>query len=527
MTVSVCQIDMWWFVVTVLVVLLTALILHAWRKQHYWQRRGVPVLPYLPLVGHSMYNMNVLKPRHLWRDEEYLKSRGERYVGLYDYLTPSLSIQDPQLIVSICIKDFDHFVDRRNMDLTGTDSEVMNDILTNATGNHWKHIRNQLTPTFTSGKMKDMFHLVQEQSTTLMSSLRQRRDANFLVDVKESFNSFTMDVIACCAFGLETNTLRGENKEFIEKAANLSKLTFKAMVKFFSFLLFPKLVKFLRISLASPSLIYMEKVVRDTMAARTNGVRRGDFLDLLLDARESTKEHEGEVDPNGMKKGGLKDSTIVAQCILFILAGYDTTANTLCFAAALLARNPQCQARLRAEVAARIEGNEGGKLTYQDVMECKYLDAVLSETLRMYPPAHLLERKCTKDYSVPDSDVKITQGMFVTVPVYSLHRDERYFPDPDTFLPDRFMPATKNDIPSGVYLPFGAGPRMCIAERFARMEARLALADLIMNFDLSVEPGSEELKVAKSFGILRPDPASLNLILRDAASSAAGATGAA
>jgi cytochrome P450 len=260
---------------------------------------------------------------------------------------------------------------------------------------------------------------------------------------------------------------------------------------------------------------YLERIARDAIQAREQGIHRGDFLDLLLEARESSEGSERGGDQRSTKKVALKDSTIVAQSILFLLAGFDTTATTLSFVAALLARNPACQRALRDELRDKVKDNENGKLSYQDIMECKYLDAVLSETLRLFPPAHVIERKCTKDYPIPDSCVTVKKDMYVSFPVYSLHHDERYFPEPEVFKPSRFLPENKGDIASGTYLPFGVGPRMCIAERFARMESKLVLADVVLNFELSVPAGSGEIKLEKRPGILRPDPESSKIILTD------------
>ncbi|KAF2357063.1 Cytochrome P450 [Trinorchestia longiramus] len=510
--------DMWTeLLAAVVVLLLTVLYFYCRKKHQYWKKLGIHTPTFYPVLGHIPYGFSVKKLRHIWIDEEYRRYRDERMIGLYEVLTPSLSIHDPKLVMSVCVKDFDHFVDRRSVDLKGTNNDVLNDMLTNATGSHWKSLRALMTPTFTSGKMKDMFHLIQDQSSVFVRRCRDVRDENLIVNLKEYFSSFTMDVIACCAFGLETSTLEGKNKEFLKMATDTMKTSFTQILKSMVFMMSPKVAKALKMKFMSSSMQYLERVARDAIQAREQGDYRGDFLDLLLEVRESSDSNDLDENKLSTKKLALNDSTIVAQCLLFLLAGFDTTANTLSFTSALLARNPQIQEALRAELKNKLRDNEDGKLSYQNIMECKYMDAVLSETLRMYPPAHAIERKCIKDYQIPESSIKINKGMMVSIPVYSLQHDERYFPDPEVFNPERFLPENKGNILSGTYLPFGLGPRMCIAERFARMESKLVLADLVLNFDLSVPAECEELKIAKVLGILRPDPESVKIILKDVA----------
>uniref|UniRef100_A0A2P2I5F2 Cytochrome P450 9e2-like n=1 Tax=Hirondellea gigas TaxID=1518452 RepID=A0A2P2I5F2_9CRUS len=150
-----------------------------------------------------------------------------------------------------------------------------------------------------------------------------------------------------------------------------------------------------------------------------------------------------------------------------------------------------------------VRQNNNGKLNYQDIMEAKYLDAVLSETLRLYPPGHVIERQCTKEYNIPGTSIIISEGQIVSFPVYSIHRDERYYPNPEEFQPDRFLPENRKNIPQGAFLPFGVGPRMCIAQRFAQMESKLALAELVLKYRLSLAEGYEQLSFDTSPGIMR------------------------
>ncbi|XP_013792727.1 cytochrome P450 3A24-like [Limulus polyphemus] len=134
----------------------------------------------------------------------------------------------------------------------------------------------------------------------------------------------------------------------------------------------------------------------------------------------------------------LSSEVILSQCVLFFLVGYDTTSSCLSFAAYNLAMNPQFQDMLAKEIDDKIQ--PGTKLTYDVVNDMPFLDAVISETLRLYPPVVILERTAREDIFVREFPVK--KGTTITIPIYSLHRDPNLFRDPDKFDPSRFHQST-------------------------------------------------------------------------------------
>lgn len=255
----------------------------------------------------------------------------------------------------------------------------------------------------------------------------------------------------------------------------------------------PRLFKLLGLSVRPPSTDFFIDVVERNLAARRAGTRRGDFLDLLLEAQQNSNKPDS--------KYVMSDITIVAQCVMFIIAGYDTTAALLAFSSYLLAKNKDQQQRLRDEVQWVVA--EHGGLTYHGIMEAKLLDACLQETLRIYPAGIILERACTKTYTLPGTDLTLQPGDLVHVPVWSLQHDARYWPDPEAFLPDRFLPENKNNNHAYTHMPFSLGPRNCIAMRFALLEAKVVLAKLLLEAELELAPGHEELVLETSKSQLR------------------------
>ncbi|XP_054712574.1 cytochrome P450 3A19-like [Uloborus diversus] len=205
------------------------------------------------------------------------------------------------------------------------------------------------------------------------------------------------------------------------------------------------------------------------------------------------EDHEQVLKTFGDKK--LSSVELVAQSILFLLAGYDTTASTLSFASYLLAINPDVQDKLFSEISDTLSSTSG-ELNYEALQSMKYLDCVISETLRLYPPATRLERTADEDYELGVMGITIPKGMLVTIPSIALHKDPKYFPDPEKFNPDRFSPQERGKRDIYVYMPFGSGPRNCVGMRFALLEVKVCLAFIVSYFRIKKCP---ETKVPLEF----------------------------
>ncbi|KAG0442929.1 hypothetical protein HPB47_015466 [Ixodes persulcatus] len=177
----------------------------------------------------------------------------------------------------------------------------------------------------------------------------------------------------------------------------------------------------------------------------------------------------------------LTKSEALAQCTMFFLAGRDTSATSLAHAIYLLALNPEAQAKLRKEADECFE-KHGEELTLDVVAKLKYVHGVVSETLRMLSPVTRLERLAAEDYVLGDTGIKLPKGCIIAVPVYSMHHDPEYFPDPFTFKPER-QETFRLSIRPYTYLPFGAGPRNCIGNRFAVEVMKIALLHVVRSVE--------------------------------------------
>lgn len=147
--------------------------------------------------------------------------------------------------------------------------------------------------------------------------------------------------------------------------------------------------------------------------------------------------------------------------------GFDLVSNLLTTMAYELIANPEVQQKLYDEIKATHDMRQGKRLDYDTLQKMKYLDQVVTETLRKWPPASQLDRLCVKDYSYDDGDLKFSmkKGTELMIPVYGIHHDPQYYPNPERFDPERFSDENKDHIVPGSFLPFGNGPRNCIGKQ--------------------------------------------------------------
>ncbi|XP_031354047.1 cytochrome P450 9e2-like isoform X2 [Photinus pyralis] len=436
---------------------------------------------------------------------------GARFAGLYQLARPILVIRDPELIKQITVKDFDYFID--HSPLVPKDCEPLwEKNLLNLKGESWKEMRATLSPSFTSSKMKAMFNLMTECAERFVNYFRvEGSEDTVTVELKDTFTRFTNDVIASVSFGMDCDSLKERENEFyrmVKEAANFSFSGLCNNMKFVIMLLSPKLATFFGLHLFSNKVsTFFRNLVTGNMAERErNGIVRPDMIHLLMEARKGRLKHErsNEIIDSGFaaieeseigkdenrQKLELSDDDVTAQSMIFFFAGFETVSTLMCFTAYELAVNPYIQERLREEVDNVLkDGN--GILTHEGLMKMEYMDMVISEVLRKWPPAVGTDRMCVKPYTIhPEREgekpVHLKKGDVVFMIMYGIQRDEKYFPDPDRFDPERFSKENRKNITPYSYMPFGAGPRSCIANRFALLETKLLIFNVLRYFEIVV-----------------------------------------
>jgi cytochrome P450 len=231
-----------------------------------------------------------------------------------------------------------------------------------------------------------------------------------------------------------------------------------------------------------------ETVRRFIRERRASGADQGDLLSMLLLAVD--EEGDG---------GRFTDEQVRDQCMTLLIAGHDTTAAGLTWLFYCLARHPQAAALVYQELDIVLGGRQP---TLSDLPWLKYTERVIKETLRLYPPAYaVFMRQALADVEI--AGYTLPRGSLVQMFSYICQRDPRWFPEPDHFDPDRFLPERQQALPPFAYFPFGGGPRICIGNSFAMMEMTLVAATLLQHLQVEPAAGQGEAQPAALMS-LRP-----------------------
>ncbi|XP_052023981.1 cytochrome P450 3A9-like [Apodemus sylvaticus] len=484
----------------VLVIILVLLYLYGTYTHGNFKNLGISGPKPLPFLG------NILAYRNgFWEfDRQCHKKYGEIW-GFYEGRQPILAIMNPEIIKTVLVKEcYSTFTNRRNFGPVG----ILKKAITLSEDEEWKRLRTLLSPTFTSGKLKEMFPIINQYADLLVKNVKHEAEKGNPIIMKDIFGAYSMDVIISTSFGVNVDSLNNPQNPFVQKVKKLLKLNlfdpFFLSVILFPFLtpvfealeitVFPKdVMRFFRTS--------VEQMKKNRMQEKVK--QRLDFLQLMINSQSSGDRESDQ---------GLSDLEIVAQSIFFIFAGYETTSSALSFALYLLATHPDVQKKLQDEIDAALPNKT--PVTYDVLAEMEYLDMVVNETLRLYPVGGRLERVCKKDVEI--NGVFIPKGTVVMVPTFALHKDPKCWPEPEEFCPERFSKKNQDRINPYTYLPFGNGPRNCIGMRFALMNMKVALVRVLQNF--SFQPCKETqipLKLRKK-GFFQPEkPIILRAVSRD------------
>ncbi|XP_076680467.1 cytochrome P450 9e2-like [Andrena cerasifolii] len=486
-----------WSVVLALVAVVLSVYYYLKRNYDYFEKRGIPYEKPLSLLGNTWRALFKLDTFAHMLTDLYNSNRDAKYIGYYEFMQPMIMIRDIELAKQIMVKYFDHFQDHRTLQNDNA-SLVFSKNLFALRGQRWKEVRNVLTPVFTSSKMKAMFKLMSECAERYGNALSNLTEKERVLDLKEIFTRYTNDTIATCAFGIPLDSMADPKNKFYVYGREFSTFGQATLLKFFLQQHAPRLANMLGVKIFRPEieLFYMEVVEGTVKARKEKNIYRPDLIQILMEA--SSKLGPGKE---------LTPADMAANASLFFVAGLENIANLVSFAAYEVAVNKGMQERLQNEIDGVLE-QCNGEVTYEAINEMHFLNAVLFETLRMYPIALQTDRVCTKRFELPPplpgaKPVVVEEGTCLQVPIYPIQRDPQNFDDPNTFNPNRYDGDFRKVQNSSTFLTFGQGPRVCIANRFVMLETKVLLFHLFAKCTLkSCSKTVVPLKLKKSFTLL-------------------------
>ncbi|KAK7579877.1 hypothetical protein V9T40_000506 [Parthenolecanium corni] len=372
-------------------------------------------------------------------------------------------------------------------------------------GDKWVDRRKQLTPAFHFSILNNMTDTISRNSEILIEKLASEVDSDQF-DIMPYLSSCTLDIICETAMGIRLNTQSGMSKEYIHSVHKITQLITDRVVN--PFLQLKKIHMFtqnfreqqnhLKI-LHDTSLNVIKERIRERQkqnyivppsSAHSDSaqVEKKAFLDILLDLSET-----------GDKPLSVAD--IREEVDTFMFEAHDTTSSALAWTIFLVGHHPKIQKRIREEVDS-VFGSSGHFLNKNDLIELKYLECVFKEAIRLYPPVPVLFRTIKNDLEL--GDYFIPAGADVGLHVHELHRSPKHYHNPDKFDPSNFFPEKLANRHPYAYIPFSAGPRNCIGQKFALLEEKLILAYIFRHYELESLQPVADMTVALDT-ILRPE----------------------
>ena len=361
---------------------------------------------------------------------------------------------------------------------------VVGEGLLTSEGGLWLRQRRLMQPVFHRRSVAAFGTLMTDEALAMLERWRPAAQTGTPLDVPGEMARLTLDIATASLFHAHV----GEEPGAVARAVNtlVEDLGYRFEVPFYP----PPRVPTPRNRRRRAALRTVDRAVYKIIAERrSGGGEEDDLLALLMGARD---EETGEA----MDNRQLRDEVIT-----LFLAGHETTANALSWAFYLLATHPEAEEKLREELGEVLGTDDGIRTpTLTDLPRLTYTKMVVDETLRLYPPAWITNRQAAAEDEILGHP--IPAGAFVMLSPYVLHRHPDYWERPDAFDPERFDPGRGNGRPRFAYFPFGGGPRQCIGQGMALVEAQLVLATVLGRCRL--RPASDRPVEAEALATLRP-----------------------
>ncbi|KAJ3038916.1 Thromboxane-A synthase [Rhizophlyctis rosea] len=346
------------------------------------------------------------------------------------------------------------------------------------TNQNWKRHREVLVPAFSPANLRFGMEASLEAAEDLCGALKSRcgraEGGKVEMDIYEAMAAFTVDVIGKLAFSYEFHTAASLEKEEMNKDVELLNSIFMIIAK--RIFTPPLLWSFLGLSTSTPdvaeAITYLKTIVTDVIREKRAGKAAGhvggrrDLLDQMMDK-------------------SFTDEELFEEVVGFFLAGHETTSNTLMYTFLELCRNPSVYQKLMTEIETNLPTSDA-PLTLEKLPAFRYLEQTIKETQRFHTVVGGVGRRTRRDMDIMGH--RIAKGTLINLPIRQLHGDPRYWDEPEKFDPERFAEGRPAPV-AGSYLPFSDGPHNCIGAKLALIESKVALIQMLRNFNVELVPG--------------------------------------
>ena len=420
-------------------------------------------------IGPSPLQLLRQVPRILTSPVEYLQDATREYGDLVHFQAGSVNaflINHPDAVQTV-LRDHHQLYNKDTIQYNALAKVTGRGLLTNS-GASWLKQRRLIQPAFARQKLAKIEPFVVSATGSLLERWRTSYSLNELVDVDREMMHLSLEVLGLALFGADLKERVGSLVEATLTALNYIMAGARNPLQAPAFLPTARNRRF------KSALHTLDQAIRDLLQEREQQGLGDDLLSLLIFAQKE------------QGKEALPDSQIRDEIITLLIAGHETVATALSWSWYLLAKNPDKRSLMFAEVDSILDG-ETPQLN--QLQQLPYTGQVFLEALRIYPPAWLITRKAMRTDQVGGIDIP-AESLIIISP-FTMHRNQQYWQDVDSFSPERFNPEQDVDRHKFAYIPFGGGPALCIGKNFALIEAQMILAMISQEYTLELDSGQE------------------------------------
>ncbi|XP_037936583.1 probable cytochrome P450 309a2 isoform X1 [Teleopsis dalmanni] len=443
-----------------------------------WKKLGLPG-PKPKFIYGNFPNLLKQKRHFVYDHEEVYHEYKTKYraIGVFELLKPEILLLDPMLAHDVMVTNFSKFrdntasqwiVDRKKDKIAERNPFFQ-------TGDAWKEKRAETLGGVTLSKLNLAYPIWQSTLNKMTKYIKDNIEkGNAIIETKDLSYRFTSNVMSDFVWGIDAGSFTDSDSSKTMRRMLRDLLTqFLSGVGLYFLLSYaPFLKRFFNIRIfADKTDNFFSQITKDAihMRLKDKSTERADFLNYLIQLQD--KKH-------------ISHDDIVGHIMTAMLDGFETTATVLHHCLFYLAKHPEVQEKLRAEILNNL--GDDGSITFETLHNLTYLEQCVQETMRLITPIPVYSRICTTETKIEftqDKAITVKPGTIVTIPIFSYHHDEEFFPKPYTYNPERFDKAAHVELTKkGIFMAFGDGPRICIGMRLALFGLKASIVQILKEY---------------------------------------------
>lgn len=480
-----------WITMTVLIMII--IVLYLWQK-HLQTDLKIPGPKIIPLVGNIFDVIRIshsLKIFEIFSKLNKLHTEHGNIFRLWIFNDPIVFLNDPRAVEevlgsSINIEKDDNF-------RTVFKSWLGDEGLLISSSKKWKILHKIIAPSFHLKVLKSFIPKLNENSRLLIEKLETQVNVEF--DISDVIAETIVDNLLETIMGLDRKSENGEALKYsnaVERMCKMNSNIFDIISRYFK-----PFFKFLGIQSEQSRVLkiihqFTEKVLKEKLESKKIGERKNlPFLDHLI---ESLYLYPNEITLKDLKE----------QVDTFMFAGLDATSITASFVLCLIGIHPEIQQKVISELNS-IFGDSDRDCTFSDLNQMEYLECIIFETLRLYPPVPMISRKLTETLHMKSSNIVIPVKSIVIIETFSIHRDSENFNNPENFDPDNFLPERKASRHHCCFIPFGGGQRSCLGRKYVIFMLKTLLSRILRSYKIIGTVAENDFKLESNILLRRKD----------------------